>query len=220
MMAEHDHSDNLQCTCCNAVLPSYALFCGACGESLDASIGESPLSSNAPGAAGGVSETERGGSLAEIHEMTTEVETHYIHEPEEDAIPRLASTQPSGVKPHISGSFIFTRLPWLWQVIIILSAITTTLVTFVFPEAPLRPIVVMWFLFVCPGMMLVRFLHLNQPVVEWVLALTLSLAIDAIVSGIVLYFGKWSPATILSIILGLSLAGAITQLTISNQKSA
>ena len=220
LITEHDHADTLQCTHCNAVLPSHALFCGACGESLDASISESPQARDASGAAVTVSASEQGGSLSEIQEVTTEVETQYTDDPEEATIPRLVCLQPSDVEPNTSALHVFIRLPWLWQVIIILSAINAALVTFVFPEAPLRPIVVMWFLFICPGMMLVRFLSLNQLVVEWVLALVLSLAINAIVSGIVLYAGKWSPATILSIIIGLCLAGAITQLAILNLKSA
>ncbi len=220
MMTEQDHSDNLQCTHCYAVMPSYALFCGACGESFDANNSELPPAGDTSGAVGAVSASELEVSPAEILEVTTEDEAQLINDPEEDTIPRLASTQPSGVKPHISGSHIFTRLPWLWHVIIILSAIATTLVTFVFPETPLRPIVVMWFLLICPGMMLVRFLRLNQVVVEWVLALALSLSIDAIVSGVVLYTGLWSPAAILNIIICLNLVGAITQLAMLNLKSS
>jgi hypothetical protein len=212
---EHNRSDDLQCTHCNKFMPSYALFCGACGESLGTNISELPLTSNTPG----VSDNKHGGSLAEIQEVTSEVETHYIDEQEEATIPRLACVQPSDIQPRSSDSHVFMRLPWLWQAIIILSAIAAALFTFMFPETPLRPIVVMWFLFICPGMMLVRFLRLNELVVEWVLALALSLALDAIVSGIVLYAEKWSPIAILGIIIGLSLAGAITQLTMFNQAS-
>jgi hypothetical protein len=220
MLTEQDHSDNLQCTYCYAVMPSYALFCGACGESFDANDSKLPPADDTSGTVGAVSASEMGVSPAEILEVTTEDEKQLINDPEEDTIPRLASTQPSGVKPHISGSRIFTRLPWLWQVIIILSAIATAFVTFVFPDTPLRPIVVMWFLLFCPGMMLVGFLRLNQVVVEWMLALALSLSVDGIVSGIVLYTGLWSPAAILNIIICLTLVGAITQLAMLNLKSS
>jgi hypothetical protein len=104
------------------------------------------------------------------------------------------------------------RFPWLWPTIIILSSIATVLVTFVFPLTVVRPVVVMWFLFVCPGMVLVRFLRLNERLVEWALALALSFAIDGIVSGILLYAGRWSPPATLSIVISLSLGGAIVQL--------
>jgi hypothetical protein len=49
-------------------------------------------------------------------------------------------------------------LTWLWPTILILSAIAAGLVTFVLPGIVVRPIVVMWFLFVCPGMVVIRFL--------------------------------------------------------------
>ncbi|MFL5628339.1 MAG: hypothetical protein ACJ788_22395 [Ktedonobacteraceae bacterium] len=101
---------------------------------------------------------------------------------------------------------------WLWPTIIILSAVAAGLVNFVFTDTAMRPFIVFWFLFVCPGMVLVRFLRLNQPVVEWTLALALSFAIDAIVAGIQLYAGKWSPPGTLSILIGFSLGAAIVQL--------
>lgn len=104
------------------------------------------------------------------------------------------------------------RLSWLWPTIIILSAIAASLVTFIIPDTPLRPIVVMWFLFICPGMALVRFFRLNQPIVEWILALALSFAIDALLAGIQLYTGRWSPTATLEIVIGLSLGGAFMKL--------
>ncbi len=174
--AERDHSDTLQCAYCNAMLPSYAHYCGICGESLNASI--------------------------------------------EETIPRLPRLQPHGVENYIANTHVSLGLLWSWQVIIVLSALAAALFAFVFSDAPLRSIVVMWFLFICPGMMLVRFLRLNQPLVEWVLAFALSLAINAIVSGIFLYIGKWSPVVIICIIIDFSIVGAITQLAISYQKTA
>src|SRR5438445_415530 len=99
----------------------------------------------------------------------------------------------------------------LWPVIIILSAVAAGLVNFVFVDTAIRPIIVFWFLVVCPGMVLVRFLRLKEPVVEWTLALALSFAIDAIVAGVQLYAGRWSPTGTLSILIGLCLGGAFVQ---------
>ncbi len=100
--------------------------------------------------------------------------------------------------------------PWLWPAIIILSAIAAGLVTFVFTSTALRPMIVMWFLFVCPGMAVVGFFRLGD-VVKWTLAVALSFAIDGIVAGIVLYAGRWSPTGILGILIGLSLGAGLVQ---------
>ena len=111
------------------------------------------------------------------------------------------------------------RSSWLWPTIIILSAGAASLVTFVIPASPMRPIVVMWFLFICPGIAPVRLLRLNEPVVEWTLAIALSYAMDAIVAGIQLYVGRWSPTLTLEIVIALSLAGVIIQLTTMHSRT-
>lgn len=98
-----------------------------------------------------------------------------------------------------------------WPAIIVLSAAAAGFVTFVPTGAYARPIIVLWFLLVCPGMMLVRFFHLREPIVEWVLAIALSLAADAIVAGILLYAERWSPRGAFAILLGLTVAGALVQ---------
>ncbi|GAC1407552.1 MAG: hypothetical protein NVSMB49_27560 [Ktedonobacteraceae bacterium] len=104
------------------------------------------------------------------------------------------------------------RLPWLWPATIILSALGAGLANLIIPGTILGTIVIIWFLFVCPGMVLVRALDLNQSAIEWTLALALSLAIDAIVAGILLYAGKWSPTSTLEILIGLCLGGGLVQL--------
>lgn len=104
------------------------------------------------------------------------------------------------------------RSSWIWPAVIMVSALAAYLVNFVIPEVAGRPIIVMWFLFVCPGMALVRFLRLAEPITQWTLAIALSLSIDALVAGLQLYAGKWLPAGTLDILIGFCLVGAIAQL--------
>jgi hypothetical protein len=106
------------------------------------------------------------------------------------------------------------RYWWLWPTITIFSTIAVGFVNFLSREIVLRPIIVMWFLLVCPGMMLVRFLRLSEPVVEWTLALALSISIDAIVAGIQVYAGLWSPTATLVILICLCLGGSFIQIAI------
>src|SRR5438876_7804001 len=97
------------------------------------------------------------------------------------------------------------RAPWLtwrWPIIILLSTIAVTLLTFWFPEMELRPVVIMCFLFLIPGMTIVRFFHMGETAVEWMLAIALSFAIDAFVAGIILYARQWSPVHIMSFLIG------------------
>jgi len=75
------------------------------------------------------------------------------------------------------------------------------MITLLMPETSLRPIIVMCFLFFCPGMVLVRFFRLNDPLAEWVVAVALSLSLDAIITAIFLYAGRWSPSAILTALL-------------------
>ncbi len=90
---------------------------------------------------------------------------------------------------------------FLWPIILIVSTYIAGLVTFVFPTAGWRPVVMMWFLFVCPGMVIMRFFRFRSPAIEWSIALGLSFAIDGIVSSILLYSGRWSPLATLVILM-------------------
>lgn len=99
----------------------------------------------------------------------------------------------------------------VWPVILGLSALIAGVLTFVGDAPQARIIVVLWFLLVCPGMMLVRFFHLREPLFEWILAITLSMALDTITGGILLYTGHWSPNGAFAIILGLTVAGVLVQ---------
>ena len=100
----------------------------------------------------------------------------------------------------------------VWQAVIILSALAAGLVYFIFPDLIGRPIVLLWFLCVCPGMMFIHFFQLKEPVSEWTLAIALSLAIDATVAGIQMYTGHWSPPITLGIITGLCIIGVLIQI--------
>jgi hypothetical protein len=78
----------------------------------------------------------------------------------------------------------------------------------------------MWVLFVCPGMTVVRFFRFADSVVDSILAVALSIAIDACIAGIMLYAGWWSPARILSIVMGFCLVGASVQLVVIHTSAA
>ncbi len=102
----------------------------------------------------------------------------------------------------------------LWPTTILLSAIAACIVAFTMPGTVVALVVILWFLFMCPGMAVVRFMRMSEAVVEWTLAVAVGLSIDAIVAGIFLYGHIWSPPAILITLVVFSIAGAIGQLVI------
>jgi uncharacterized membrane protein len=100
----------------------------------------------------------------------------------------------------------------LWAAIIGVSALGVCLVTFGEIQSPLRPLIALWFLFVCPGMALVRLLRLRERLTEVTLAIALSLVMDAIVSVIMLYMGMWSPNSALVVLICISVGGVAFQI--------
>jgi hypothetical protein len=103
---------------------------------------------------------------------------------------------------------------WVWPIIILLSTLAVTLITFLFPGVGIRPAVIMCFLFLIPGMTIVRFFYIGETAVEWMFAIVLSFTIDAFVAGVILYAGQWSPTHIMSFLIGFCFSGAIAQLVI------
>lgn len=104
-----------------------------------------------------------------------------------------------------------TRWPWVWPAIISISAIAVGLGTLAGIKYPLHSLIALWFLLICPGMAFVRLLHVEETLIEFTLAIALSLALDAIVAMTLLYTGMWSPKFGLLILIGISMGGAALQ---------
>jgi hypothetical protein len=99
----------------------------------------------------------------------------------------------------------------LWPASILVSGASLDALTIGHVDVPLRPWLAMWFLLVCPGMALVPLLQLSDRLVEVVLAVALSVALDTLVAGGFLYVGIWSPEASLVTLSGLSLGGVALQ---------
>ena len=107
------------------------------------------------------------------------------------------------------------RAQWLYPALITLAVIAASLTTFLYPTLAIRPFLLMAFLLVCPGLTIVRFFQLHETMIEWLLALALSIAIDAFVAGVLVYAGRWSPTYIFIVLLSFCLIGALLQFMIS-----
>jgi hypothetical protein len=74
-----------------------------------------------------------------------------------------------------------------------------------------RATVTLLFLFFVPGLAIVRFLRLTDPLLLVTLAVGTSLALDALVSITMLYAGVWSPRIALAIIAGIGVFAALIE---------
>jgi uncharacterized membrane protein len=107
------------------------------------------------------------------------------------------------------------RSLWLWPILLIISAVILMVLVVADIHSPIRPVVALWFLLICPGMAIIRLLKLNDPSSEWVLAAATSLGLDALVSIVMLYAGFWYPAYGLLILSAVTIVGALMSLQMS-----
>src|SRR5215216_6304062 len=109
-------------------------------------------------------------------------------------------------------SLSLIRPQQIWPGVILISAVLTSMFFFLGYASPFRLMSTLWFLLVCPGMAFVRLLRLDESYYEWTLAIALSISLDAIVACILLYTGLWSITLGLSIVIIISLLGALAQI--------
>ncbi|MBA4398684.1 MAG: hypothetical protein C0396_02265 [Anaerolinea sp.] len=81
---------------------------------------------------------------------------------------------------------------WIWPGVLILSTLAVSLAAFQNWQSPLRPLITLWFMAVCPGMALLRVFGFRLAAAGWTLAIAFSLAIDTTVGIALLYSGRWS----------------------------
>ena len=108
--------------------------------------------------------------------------------------------------------FALNNLDPLWPWIITVTSAATGLVvwTGIFPA--LRPVLVFFFLLVCPGMAYIQLLSIQDPLIKAVLAIALSLAIDTVIAMILLSTRGWVPFQGMLLIIGICMLGVILQM--------
>ena len=104
---------------------------------------------------------------------------------------------------------------WFWPLSIIASAIAVNVVVLVDSQSVVRPLLVLWFMLICPGMAFVRLLRLKSMAVELSLATALSVALATILAGSLLYSGLWSPTAGLITLGCIAVLGAVAQIALA-----
>lgn len=104
------------------------------------------------------------------------------------------------------------QLSLKWPAVITASVAAVEVLVYNDIASPLRPMVTLWFLLICPGMAFIQLLRLQDAVHEIVLAVALSLVLALITASAILYAGLWSPELILILLIGFSVIGVTCQL--------
>jgi hypothetical protein len=98
------------------------------------------------------------------------------------------------------------RTAALWPAVAATSALAATGAVGFGVTTPLRGVLVIWFVIVCPGMAVVALLRIRDPLFVLVATIAISLALGVVVATSLLYLDLWSPRRALVILGGLTLA--------------
>jgi uncharacterized membrane protein len=99
-----------------------------------------------------------------------------------------------------------------WPILIISSAILAGILALSNVSGPIRSIIQFWFILVCPGMAVLRLLKIQDNITEFVLAIALSLIFSTLLAEVMVFAHLWSPILELTILIGISMAGAGLQI--------
>jgi hypothetical protein len=99
-----------------------------------------------------------------------------------------------------------------WPMIVLASCAAIALTTWGWTSAPVRPVVTMWFLLLCPGMALVSLLPDRGLLLRLVLAVAASLALETLVATFMLEAKAWAPGATLVILLLITVAATALDL--------
>jgi hypothetical protein len=113
------------------------------------------------------------------------------------------------------------HLARLAPVVVAFLTVVVSILVLVDVQSPARSGLVAAFLFLCPGLALVRLLRLEEPLLELTLAIAFSLALAGLVSLTLLYAHLWSPGAGLAILVAITIGGSGLELaTRSNDRRA
>jgi hypothetical protein len=96
----------------------------------------------------------------------------------------------------------------VWPVVLIVSSIVAMVAAGGWIDGVPRSAIVMWFLFVCPGLAMVEFLAIEDRINRFALAVPLSLAIATLGSIAGIYGSAWSPTSLLFALALFTIVGA------------
>lgn len=105
-----------------------------------------------------------------------------------------------------------SRDGWLWPVGILLSVVIVAAGLALDVDRPLRPLISVWFLTVCPGAAWVRLMGVDDAAVRWTIAIAASVSLELLIALGMVYTGWWSIGWAFGIVAAVTVAGAVMDL--------
>jgi hypothetical protein len=105
--------------------------------------------------------------------------------------------------------------PSAWAVLAPLSALLAVTSVVAGFGAPLQPLLVGWFLLVCPGMAFVPLLRVGSPLLELALGAAVSIGLGVVVGQVMVFTDMWSPLGGLLALTVVTVGGAAVQLVVA-----
>lgn len=96
-----------------------------------------------------------------------------------------------------------------WPIFLLVWTIATAITLIDGVDSPVGSAIVLGFLLFCPGMMIVRWLHLRNMLAELVLALAMSLGLCTVTGGVMIYLAWWKPDTGAVFLIVVTLVGTL-----------
>lgn len=105
---------------------------------------------------------------------------------------------------------------WLWPIVLLGATAATGFVSEGSTNSGswIRTAIVLAFLLACPGWGIVGLMRLGNALGEWTLATALSVSLETLIAGGMLYAGVWSPINTLDVLMAITAAGAVAQLAV------
>jgi len=110
--------------------------------------------------------------------------------------------------PSSASLWTATARSLTWPILITLSALAAVWVVLAEVGPPLQPVILLWFLLVCPGLAFVRLLRLDDWFAQCTLAIAVSTALGVVLAEGMIYSHRWNPIGALLVLAALSIIGA------------
>jgi len=108
----------------------------------------------------------------------------------------------------IDGTVLRSREGWLWPVGILVSVVVVAAGLALDVDPPLRPLISVCFLTVCPGAAWVRLMGIDDGAVRLTIAIAASLSLELLIALGMVYTGWWSVGWGFGIVAAVTVAGA------------